>query len=97
MEERATWLTSKLQELRDQVSKEDYINWLAMTETKMLFVHLELDLDQLKENWASQTYEAGSAYAQGQAAYIMELDEVIRQAYEPYADETEEEDDNDGS
>lgn len=96
MEKRMTWLTNKLQELRGLVSKEEYINWLAMTETKMLFLHLEIDLEEHKDNWASMSYEAGNEFAQGQAAYIIELDEVIRTAYDVYATE-EEEDDNDGS
>ena len=80
------WLTSKLNELRDQVSKEDYINWLAMRETKMLFLHLEIDLEEHKTNWACMTYEAGNEFAQGQASYIIELSDVIKNPY------TEEED-----
>ena len=97
MEERATWLTSKLQELRSQVSKEDYINWLAMLPTKMMFLHLEIDLEEHKTNWANMTYDAGNAFAQGQAAYIMELDEVIRKAYDVYAAEDVEDENDDES
>ena len=96
MEERMSWLTDKLQELRSQVSKEDYTNWLAMTETKMLFVHLESDLEEHKNNWASMSYEAGNMFAQGQAAYIMELDSVIRNCYADDVD-IEEEDNDDES
>lgn len=81
MEERATWLTNKQADLRSLVSKEDYINWLQLNETKMLFLQLDIDLEELKDNWASMTYEAGSEFAQGQAAYIIELEEVIRNPY----------------
>ena len=94
MEDRTTWLTSKLSEIRNQVSKEDYINWLALPQTKMLFLHLEIDLEEHKNNWATMQYDAGNTFAQGQAAYIIELDDVIRNAYTEY-DPPEDEDDND--
>lgn len=81
MDTRTIWLTNKLQELRETVSKEDYTNWLGMTPTKLMFLHLEIDLEEHKENWATMTYEAGNQFAQGQAAYIMELMEVIRNPY----------------
>lgn len=81
MEERATWLTNKQADLRSLVSKEDYINWLQLNETKMLFLQLDIDLEELKDNWAASIYEAGSEFAQGQAAYIIELEEVIRNPY----------------
>ncbi len=95
MERRMTWLTNKLQSLRDQISKEDYINWLAMTETKMLFLHLEIDLEEHKDKWACLAYadnDPKNLIALGQTSYIMELEEVVRSAYEDY---NEEEDDND--
>ena len=87
MEDRTTWLLNKLQEIKQQVSKEDYINWLAMSPTKMIFLHLEIDLEDHKTNWALNKYDAGNEFARGQAAYIIELDDVIRTAYD--------EDDND--
>lgn len=47
----------------------------------MLFLHLEIDLEEHKENWATMHYEAGNEFVQGQAAYIIELTDLIRTHY----------------
>ena len=81
MDTRMIWLTNKLAELKDQISKEDYINWLASTETKMLFLHLESDLEEHKNNWANLNYFDNNPknwIAQGQCSYIIELLDVIK-------------------
>ncbi len=94
MEDRTQWLSNKLAETRSQVSKEDWINWLALAPTKMLFLHLEIDLEDHKTNWAMSQYDAGNEFARGQAAYIMELDDILRTYYaEDNIDEEEYNDD----
>lgn len=95
MEKRMTWLTEKLDNLRSQVSKEDYSNWLQLTETKMLFLHLEIDLEEHKDKWANLVYYDDSPknwVAQGQTSYILELVDIIKN---PYSEEEEEEEEKD--
>lgn len=93
MEKRMTWLTEKLDNLRSQVSKEDYSTWLSSNETKMLFLHLEIDLEEHKDKWANLFYYDNAdrgLVAQGQTSYILELVDVIKN---PYSEEEEEEKD----
>ena len=91
MDTRISWLQSKLKTLREQISKEDYTNWLQLTETKLLFLHLESDLEEHKENWASMNYGADNKAEQSQAAYIMELMDIITNPYDNEVEITDDE------
>lgn len=84
-------LESKIKEHLEKVNKDTYIQWLVHPCTKALLLQLELDQEEIKENWAHNRYTENDneAQAKGQVAYILGLDVTIRSMKE---DENESED-----
>lgn len=91
MQDRMRRLESKIAELLEKVNKDTYIQWLSHPCTKAVLIQLELDQEEIKDNWANNRYTEGDneAQAKGQVAYILGLDVTIRSMKE---DENESED-----
>jgi len=71
-------LESQLAETRSKISRIAFEQWLSSSSTKALKQQLELDLEELKDNWSSSRYENDDeAKARGQAEYIEGLLDVI--------------------
>ena len=68
----------KLEELRSSISPETWIQWKASGPTKCLTLQLEIDSEDLRENWASGKFsDMEQVKAQGQAEYVSGLPYVI--------------------
>lgn len=65
-------LTSRLDEILDTISGEDYISWRANPLTKALELKLKVDSEAVKDNWANGDYHENDKQlkAQGKAEYI---------------------------
>ena len=73
-------LESKQRSLLEKVSKDDHINWLSMPSTKAMFIQFEIDQEQLRELWAAGQYgDVENLKAQGQAYYILDLEQKIKE------------------
>jgi len=71
-------LESQLAELRAKISPIAFEQWLGSSTTKALKKQLEVDLEELKENWISSRYIGDEEIrARGQAQYIEEFFNVI--------------------
>ena len=71
-------LENRLAEARAKISPIAFEQWLASSSTKALKLQLELDLEELKENWISSRYSGDDEVkARGQAEYIDGMLEVI--------------------
>jgi len=78
MQDKLTKLESQQTEQLSRVSKDDFNVWLATSSTKALFTQIELDLEELKQNWADDKYNTEEEIkARGQAAYLTSLKDVI--------------------
>jgi len=71
-------LESQLTELQAKISPSAFEQWLSSSSTKVLKKQLELDLEELKDNWSGSRYSAqDEPKARGQAEYIEGLLEMI--------------------
>ena len=71
-------LENLLAEARAKISPIAFEQWLASSSTKVLKLQLELDLEELKDNWISSRYsDNDEVKARGQAEYIDGMLEVI--------------------
>ena len=71
-------LESQLVEARAKISPIAFEQWLSSSSTKALKLQLELDLEELKDNWISGKYsDNDEVKARGQAEYIDGMLEVI--------------------
>lgn len=71
-------LESRLAEARAKISPIAFEQWLSSSSTKALKLQLELDLEELKDNWISSRYSDNDGVkAQGQAEYIEGILAVI--------------------
>lgn len=73
-------LESKQRSLLEKVSKDDHINWLSTPSTKAMFIQFDIDQQQLREMWSMGQYNETEGWkAQGQAQYIMDLEQKIKE------------------
>jgi len=73
-------LESKQTELLELASESDFVNWLSSPVTKAMFIQLEIDVENLKNNWADNAYiDEEESKAKGQAMYIKGLYELLRE------------------
>ena len=71
-------LEAQLEELRASISPDVWIQWRSSGPTKALMLQLDIDLEDLKDNWAKGRFnDREGVEAQGQAAYIDGLDAVF--------------------
>ena len=71
-------LENLLAEARAKISPIAFEQWLASSSTKVLKLQLELDLEELKDNWISSRYsDNDEVKARGQAEYIDGMLDVI--------------------
>lgn len=78
-QDRIERLEARQASLLERVSPADFENWLQMDATKASFVQFEIDSEDLREKWASGCFnEREELKAQGQALYLLLLEETIR-------------------
>ena len=72
-------LESQQAEVRARISPTSFEQWLHSNVTKALKLQLDIDLEELKDNWASSRYDQidTEAKARGKAEYIEGLYELI--------------------
>lgn len=73
-------LENKLSELQEKISKDAFATWCGSYSTKALKVQLEIDEEELKDNWANFGYndKEQELRAQGQAQYIKGLKDMLK-------------------
>lgn len=68
-----------LEELRSSISPDSWAQWLNCGPTKALLMQLDIDSEDLKDNWAKGRFsEVEQVKAQAQAEYIDGLPHVVR-------------------
>lgn len=71
-------MEANLEELRASISPDVWIQWRASGPTKSLLLQIEIDSEDLKDNWAKGRFnEAEQIKAQGQAEYVDGLPDLI--------------------
>ena len=71
-------LEAKLEELRASISPDVWIQWRASGPTKSLLLQIEIDSEDLKDNWAKGRFNDNEQVkAQGQAEYVDGLPDLI--------------------
>jgi hypothetical protein len=76
-------LQSKVQEILAGITPEDHSSWLAHPCSKLLETALKLDLHNLQMSWSLGHFdEAENLKAQGQAFYILGLQDDLRHMLE---------------
>ena len=79
MQDKLNKLESNQQEQLSRVTPDDFSNWLGASATKALLLQLEIDLEDLKENWVYSKYNKDEEkQARGQANYIVGLMNTIK-------------------
>ena len=72
-------LQSKIREILESLTPEDHQLWMSHPCTQITLLSLELDKTNLEESWAlGQFDDRENLKAQGQAFYIMGMDQDMR-------------------
>jgi len=72
-------LEAKLEDLRSSISPDAWVQWLGSGPTKSLMLQLEIDAEDLRDNWAKGRFSDKEGFkAQGQAEYIDGLPDVVK-------------------
>jgi hypothetical protein len=80
MQEKIEKLESRQREILEQIPREDFILWKSSPVTKFLLLQLEIDLEQIKDNWINDYYAHSNtleASERGKANYNLAVTDVI--------------------